>query len=51
MQKSRLLLRERFSPLTYLFLTVALFLTMSLYITGLCTCQHYFCIFIHIFLI
>ena len=30
MQKSRLLLRERFSPLTYLFLTVALFLTMIL---------------------
>ena len=28
MQKSRLLLRERISPLTYLFLTAVLFLTM-----------------------
>ena len=30
MQKSRLLLRERFSPVTYLFLSAALFLTMVL---------------------
>ena len=30
MQKSRLLLRERFSPVTYLFLSIALFLTMVL---------------------